>query len=463
MSPWTPKLADRHGPVYLAIVDAIAADVREGRLHPGTRLPPQRELAERLGVNLSTVTRAYTEAKRRGLLAGRVGQGTYVKASHPAGGWGAEVAEGVIDLSFSVPPEPEDVAIEASLAAVLEEIQQDRAELRRALHYTPPGGAARDREAGGRFLRARSLDAPMERLLVCAGAQHALAITLPALAGPGEVVLTEQLTYPGVRSLAAMLRIRLEGVAIDREGILPDAFREACRRHRPRALFCVPTIQNPTAVVMPTSRREEVAGIAREHGVTIVEDDVYGLLPPDVPPPIAALAPDITVYVSGLSKQLSPGLRIGYLLAPDEARTQRIAAHLRATIWMAPPLTAAVATRWVSDGTADRVLGAIRRELWARQALATRILGHAALSTHPYSPHLWMELPPAWPRSEFVARVRERGVNIVASDSFAVGEPVPNAVRISLGGPPDRASLAPGLEVVADLLDHPVALTFPLA
>jgi DNA-binding transcriptional MocR family regulator len=320
----------------------------------------------------------------------------------------------------------------------------------RLLRYGPAEGTAEDREAAARFL-AQRLEVDPARVVVCCGTQQGLLAALATCAGPEDVVLTEALTYPGFRGLAGMLRVRLHGVAHDREGLLPDALDEACRRLRPRALFCVPTLQNPTAAVMGAARRAEIAAVAERHGLPVLEDDIYGSLPIDAPPPLATLAPDRVTYLHGFSKQLAPGLRVGYLVAPDVATAERMAAQVRVTTWMAPPLAVAVATRWIQDGTADRVLTGMRRELEARMALVREILPAEGLQAPPISPHAWMSLAPDWSSAAFVARLRERGVAVVGAETFAVGS-APPGVRLCIGGPADLDTLRRGLSVIADTL-----------
>lgn len=448
--PWIPKLEGRSGPLYIAIADALEDDVREGRVATGTRLPPQRDLATRLGVNLTTVTRAYDEARRRGLLSGRVGHGTWVSAPRPAPAWGALVPDDLVDLTFNVPAEPADLPLEAMLGDALREVGAQPGRMSRLLRYGPAEGAPEDREAAARFLSGR-LPVDPGRVVVCCGAQQALLAALAALAGPDQVVLTEAVTYPGFRTLAAMLRVRLHGVAMDGEGLLPDALDEACRRLEPRALFCVPTLQNPTAAVMGEARRAELAEVIRRHGLPVVEDDIYGSLPVDAPPPLATLAPEQVAYVHGFSKQLAPGLRVGYLVAPSHAAAQRVAAQVRATTWMAPPLAVSVATRWIHDGTAGRILAGVRRELEARMALVRETLPAPGLQAPRISPHAWLALPPGWTSGAMVAQLRARGVAVVGTETFAP-DAGPAGIRVCVGGPPERETLQRGLKTIAEVL-----------
>jgi DNA-binding transcriptional MocR family regulator len=459
---WRPVVSKAAGPVYLAIADAIASDIASGRLPEGTRLPPQRALADQLGIDFTTVSRAYSEAQRRGLVEGRVGQGTYVRSRsatqplpiravpHAGGG-------GMVDMSMNLPPRFDDAALSAEMWATLAALETPGG-LDLLMRYQEPGGSARDRAAGVAWLSPRLPGVAVERTLVCPGAQGALLATLGAIAAPGDAVLAESLSYPGFLSLAAHLRLRPLAVPGDARGPLPEAFEALCAAHRPRAFYTSPTIQNPTTLTIPGARRRALADIARTHGVVLIEDDAYGALPRAPVPPFAALAPDITYHVAGLAKCLAPALRIAYLVAPDTRAAARLAGALRATASMASPLTAALATRWIEDGTAARVLEAIRQEAAARQALAADILPRDAVSADPEGFHLWLRLLPPWTRGEFTARLRSVGIGVVASDAFALGTP-PEAVRLGLGASASRDDLAQSLRIVADLLGQPPAMS----
>jgi len=451
---WAPVLTGSEGPLYRAIADAIARDVDAGRLAPGARLPPQRTLAKALGVDFTTIGRAYAEARSRGLVEGRVGQGTYVLA--PRRTVGAPAAASAVDLSMNLPPRFDDPALVERMWREVAELGVSGLDI--LLRYDEAGGALADREAGAKWLSARLPGLAPGRLIVCPGVHGALLAAVGALAGPGEAICGEALTYPGLRAITAQLGVRLIGLAIDGEGVLPDAFEDACRREAPKAFCCTPTLHSPTTATMSLARREAITQIARRHGVPIIEDDAYGMLAQDAPRPLASLAPELTLYITGLAKCVSPALRIAYLAAPDARLGSRVKAAVRATAVMASPLTAAIATRWIQSGTAGAVAGAIRAESQARQSLAARILPAEAVKAHPDGFHLWLTLPERWTRGAFAGELRFCGVGVVASDAFSSLPSAPEAVRIGLGGPIGRPEVERALILIAERLeDAPAA------
>jgi len=454
LGTWMPELKRTSGPVYLALVDAIASDIQSGRLSTSDRLPPQRELAKRLELNYATVSRAYGEAQRRGLVYSRVGQGTFVCRPRVSQLTRAR-GDSLVDMTMNLPPETDDPLL-------LDRLEQSFArvgpKLRSLLRYQEFGGSPDARRAGLRWLARTSLVGEPDCLLVCPGAQSALLAVLSLLAKPGDVALCEDLTYPGVRAVAAQLGIRLLGLPMDDQGIDPEAFARACTEHHPKLLYCNPTIQNPTTLTISPQRRRELVRVARAHGLAIVEDDAYGVLPSVEPEPIALIAPDITYYIAGFAKSLGAGLRVAYLLTPDARRAARVSSILRATAVMASPITVALATHCVDDGTAEAVLLAIRAESVARQRIASEVLGNAEYQADPEGFHLWLSLPAPWSRASFASHMGAKGVySTVVSDAFSVRKEAPEAVRVCLGGAGTRDDVRHALELIADALQQPQA------
>jgi len=451
------------GPIYLALADALEADIGSGRLRQGQPLPAHRPLAEALGVDLTTVTRAYKEARRRGLIVATTGRGTFVRSAAIGDlSVGASRPRLAADATMNLPPQPPAARLAQRITETVTSILQG-SDSGTLLNYRDSAVSDADRAAGAAWLKPRLGALTGERVLVCSGAQGAFLALLTTMVQPGDVVATEALTYPGFRALAAHLGVRLVGVAIDRDGLEPEAFEAVCRGHAPKALYCTPTMHNPTTATLPAARREAIVAIARRFGVVIIEDDAYGLLARGGPAPLATLAPDITYHVATLSKCLLPGLRIAYLVAPDGARAARLAAAIRAAVLMVSPIATAVATRWIGEGTAHKILGAIRGEAAARQQIARHALGNSTYAADPDGHHLWLSLPKGWTVTEFVTHFRPRGLAAVPADAFAVENPsgirdLPAAVRLPLGAATDQPQLRQQLEQVAVALSQPFAV-----
>ncbi|HUQ79612.1 MAG TPA: PLP-dependent aminotransferase family protein [Gemmatimonadaceae bacterium] len=449
---WTPRLPADTQPLYVAIADAIADDAESGRLAPGTRLPTHRALARSLGVDVTTVSRAYAEAHRRGLVVGHVGRGTYVRGGGRVQAPPRATAAPLVDLTVNLPPEPSEACDDAMRRSLAELARTP--EIASLLAYAPAGGSTAHREAAAAWCTTRGVSTSPDRVLVCGGAQQALTSILSAHCEPGDVVLTESLTYPGFIAAAALLRLRVVGVELDRDGLVPEALVQACRAHRPKVLLATPTLQNPTATVMPVARRRRIASALRDREVVILEDDTYAPLVPDAPRPIASLVPELAYFVCSLSKAVTPALRTAFVVTPNAAAAVRMSPHVQATGWLSPPLMSEIASRWVTSGVAAKIVAERRAEAAARQAIVRERLGLPKNAGSPHALHHWLELPRQWERaSDFVEALRRRGVLVTSGDAFAVDPSKPTrAVRVSLGAAPSHTALAHALETIAGLL-----------
>lgn len=454
MNDWRPRIATARGPRYAAIVQALAGDIEAGLLEPGDRLPTHRALADALGVSLGTVTRAYSEARQQGLIEGEVGRGTFVRdRDREDTRWalGAQPDRSVIDFGLlAAPPlgdSPAGERIRSGLLDVAREVDLDA-----ALGYQPHGGTRSRREAGAEWIRRTGLEADPSEVLVTAGAQHAMMCALTVVARPGDVVMTEALTAPGLKDIASWMPLRLHGLPCDDRGLLPMAFEAACRLGVSRVLYTLPVLHNPTTVTMSLDRREEIAAIASRHGVAIIEDGTLALLAGDGILPMSSFAPESSYYVTSLSKTVAAGLRIGFLRVPAGAVSQMEDA-IRATMWMSSPLLGEVAARWIADGTAEAVLEARREETRARQEIAARVLDGFDREADPGGYHVWLDPGSGWQAEELVRAARSVGVVVTPAEAFVAGRGhVPSRVRLSLSAPSDREEVEEGLEILREVV-----------
>ena len=447
---WTPTISELSGPRYQRIVEAMEADIAAGRLVRGQQLPTQRALAKALGIDLTTVTRAYTEARRRGIMEARVGQGSFV--SETSARRAVDLPHPVaIDLSMNVPPHPLEAQLDERIIAGFEALRTQSG-LTAFLNYQPPGGSTHEREVAARWMRARVPYADADKLVIFPGAQTILFNLLAHLARPGDIILTEALTFPGIKAAAAQLGVKLVGVIMDDGGILPDALAKACRTYQPKAVYLIPTLHNPTAATLTSERRSIIAKIIRDADTVLIEDDAYGLLDRSASP-IANLIPERTYLAMTLSKCIAPALRIAYLLAPDSGAQLQMRGLLQATVQMPAPLMVALVTHWLESGVADRIITAIRNEAVGRQQLAQRALKGFQFQAKPAAHHLWLHLPEG--RPDIAGHLLRNGLAIVAGDTFTVDGTAPHAARVSLGAARNRAELTQALRILIDALQRP--------
>ncbi|MHA4866424.1 aminotransferase-like domain-containing protein [Duganella sp. PWIR1] len=440
---WLPRLDGNKGPRFLQIADALQAAVVDGALKPGDRLPPQRQLAAQLDLDLTTITRAYDEARRRNLLVGRGARGTYVAAPK------VELSA-ILDLSMNTPPPPDGVDFDDLLKQGLSQVLMG-ADNDLLMNYHLAGGGESDRKAGAKWLEPMFGQLDARQLVVCPGAQAAIAALILALTEPGDVILAEPISYPGLRAAATQFGRRIIAVEADKHGMVPEMLEKACRRHKPALVYLNPTLQNPTAITMPERRRKELASSAKRCNVRIIEDDPYWFLADAPPPPIARFAPEQVYYISTLSKCLTPGLRVAFVLVRDPHERERFLAALRSFALMVAPLTAALATQWIFDGSAERLMKGVRKEARLRHRMARDILS-GRYSGAGDGLHVWLELPAYWNSSEFAQAAGREGIAVTPAEEFATGSGTVNAIRISLGSIKDRGLLQAGLQRLSHLL-----------
>ncbi len=447
MTIWELNVQDREGPLYRELANRIGRAIEEGEIRPGERLPTQRDLADSLGIALTTVTRGYAEAERRGLVRGEVGRGTFVRSRATPESTDEGMATGDIDLRpNTLLPWPMAPELLDRMARRL-----TAGDPQILFGYGPHSGRRCHREAGAAWIRKTGLDAKTDDVLVTTGAQHGMAVVLATLTRAGDTVAVEELTYSGMRSLANVLGIRLRPVALDEEGLVPAALEAALSDGDVKAIYCTATLQNPTAAVMSDERRRMIARIADDAGVPIVDDDSYGFMLPDVAP--LSTYTINSYYLIGTSKPLLPSLRVGFVRTPT-SMTDRVAAAIAATVYMTSPITTDLVVDWLENGIAERVMAWKRDQIGIRQGAVRKILVNADYSSHPRSPHGWIRLPEPWTTRDFVQQAQLRGVHVEPADEFCVGRSAPHAVRICVGPTPSRAMLEEAVGKLAAMLEE---------
>lgn len=453
MTIWHPNITSHKKPKYLALADTLEEDIRAGTLAPGQQLPTHRELADLIGVTVGTVTRGYAEAEHRGLIRGEIGRGTFVAHDAKSGAgltYSHEPGPDFIELGLAFPLYGQDPSLQSTLQKMAK-----RADLQSLLRYQPSGGSLRHREAGAAWLQRFGINANAHHVLVTAGAQHALTVLLSALCKPGERIVTEALTYPGIKSLANLFQLRIVPVPIDEEGIIPEALAAVAARDGVKALYAMPNLHNPTTATLSEERRKAIAAIAQKFGLWIIEDDIYGLTVENPPPPLYCHAPEHTFFVGSLSKIVAGGIRVAFVAAPATT-VNDVSSAIMATTWMASPITAEIAAMWIEDGTADRVLEEKREEARQRNLIALDCLSGLDYRGKPCGYIVWLHLPEPWTGYEFEQAAFQRRIAVAPAEKFGVGHAsLPHAARIALTGPPDRRTLERGLKTLAHILTGP--------
>ncbi|MEX1056331.1 MAG: PLP-dependent aminotransferase family protein, partial [Natronospirillum sp.] len=384
------------------------------------------------------VTRGYAEAERQGLLEARVGSGTYVRQASQADSFRIESTQSDgLDLGFTLALEDNQAA---SLSQSLRVIADDLPLLRQLTSFVPETGLERHRAAAQEWLSWEGIHRPLEEILLCGGGQNGLFTALHTLCDSGDTVLSEGLTYSGMILAARHLRLRHVGLPLDDEGMLPNDLKIACERYRPRALYLMPQLQNPTGRQMSLQRKQELLDICHHFGVMVIEDNVQSTLLADTSTPMISLMPHQVVGISSCTKCFAGGVRVGFLV-PPRAWLDRFRMAMRVNSWMISPIMAEMTARWINHEAQDS-LRRQRAKAKQRHDLARQYLTGFDYHAHDHSLSGWLTLPEHWRASEFVRHLGTLDVQIKAADVFAVGQyRAPQAVRICVGAPATEETL----------------------
>ncbi|MEF3049176.1 MocR-like ectoine utilization transcription factor EhuR [Pseudotabrizicola sp. L79] len=446
-------------PAYLALAEQFARAIESGALPIGARLMPHRKLADALGLSVQTVSRAYDELIRRGLIAGEVGRGSFVlspsgEARQP---YLPNRAGAVIDLSILKP------VIDP---AHLERFRQgfgwlaENLSAGAALSFRPQAVMPRHWAVAVDWLGGLGVPATAAGMVITNGVTPALTAAIMAVVPSGSGLAVEALTHHTIKPLCGYLGLHLDGVAMDGDGMIPAALDAVARRGHLRAVYLQPNVINPLARMMPADRREELVQVAARHDLAVIENDSLGPLISDPVPRLASLAPDRVIHISGFSKYTVPGLRLAYLHAPPRFATAVANRHLVAH-WMATPPMVELLSHWVREGVVADLATGQARALEARHDMAAQVLGAWMPVAHRRSLHLWLSLPTGWAEDGFVAQAQLCGVAVAPAQSFRATErDRKEAVRISLGST-GAEELRRGLTVLRDILNQAPEVPLP--
>ncbi|MGH6860150.1 MAG: PLP-dependent aminotransferase family protein [Phyllobacterium sp.] len=466
MTNWLPDLDQdtdpnqRKGPLYLRLAERIEADIAEGILAPGTKLPPQRNLAFDIGVTIGTVGRAYNLIRERGLVSGEVGRGTYVTErreaavqpsphTEPFGGTrGAIIDPGNIRMDSTAAIDVgQSQAMERLLADITRQFPREIASYSRTL----PSAWL---EAGSRWLSAGGWVPEPASIVPTLGAHSAILAVIAAVTVPGDRIAFEDLTYCSAARSANLMGRRSIIMHTATGSATPDDFERLCAQQHPKLVFLMPSLHNPTAKTMPEEDRRAIVAIARRHNVWIIEDEIYGSLMQPGLAALAALAPERTFHIGGLSKSVSAGVRGGWVACPAHLATRVYTAHKMVTGGM-PFIMAELGAQLVNSGEADRVRTRVCEEVKAREAIARTVFAGMDFVSQPRSPFLWMKLPDPWLSATFKNAALNEGVLIDDEDEFKPGrtEKVFHRIRLGSSVPATREDVRQGFTILRRLME----------
>ncbi len=466
LRPWDLQIAlEKSSPIpaWQQIANSLIDAIRRGRLPPGTALPGTRDMAARVGVNRKTVQQAYDELVAQGWLTAELTRGTFVSSLLPVvepEPVAAPAGQSALALRGQAPDLPviltgkmvfDDGAPDTRLMPAEFFARAYRREMLAAsranrLGYGDPCGSAALRTAVAEMLRAdRGLECGPENVCITRGSQMGIFLATRLLAGPGDAVAIECLSYPPAREAFLAAGARVLSIPIDEHGMVVDALEALCRREPLRAIYVTPHHQFPTTSVLPQQRRIQLLALAEHYGFAVVEDDYdheFHFAHRPMLPLASAHGFGRLMYIGSLSKLLAPSLRIGYLVAAPTA-VARAGTEICLIDRQGDPATEAAAAEMMTSGALKSHtrkvvrIYAQRRDVLAQ--LLTEAFGDAvSFVVPPGGLALWVNFAPDVDVPALAARAAALGLGITPGQKFATNGFTTNGVRLGFGSMDER-------------------------
>lgn len=445
---WRPRREELEKPYYLSLAGLLEREIAEGRLKAHTKLPPQRELADFLDLNVSTITRAYKLCELKGLLYAVTGRGTFVASGICAGDTFIEKKSHCIEMGMIKPfYETNDMVLEAARVIL------KRGDAARLLEYSSPLGTDRQLCAAACWLQRHGVHVEKRGVLIAAGAQNVLSVILISLFQAGDKIAVDEFTYTNFKGLANLLQIQLIAVRGDNYGMLPEALEMLCKNSEIRGVYLMPTCSNPTGVFIPQDRRKELAKVMRRYCLLLIEDDIYSFLAPQGTDSFFSFIPEQTLHICSLSKSLCAGMRVAFVAFSEQYRDRLVTGMLHINL-KTVALNAEIMAELIESGKADEI---VRRKIELaekRNRIYERFFrqeeGNIARFFH------WLKLPSGLTSEEAELLALQNGVHVLGSHRFAQGGGESAAfLRLSVVSTDTETELAQGLKILQNILQEP--------
>ncbi|WP_201004030.1 aminotransferase-like domain-containing protein [Paenibacillus glycanilyticus] len=446
---WKPSIDRTQKPIYKVLARQLQQDILTGVLVPGTRLPSQRELADFLDLNLSTISKAFKMCELKGLLSAAVGSGTFVSYDALSNAYLLEDTKPMhmIEMGATLPDKDSYEPLLLQLRSMLQEPNYEQ-----WFGYGRAGESLWQKDAAMKLIRRSGLETTLDRIVFANGGQNAIAATLASLCKPGDRIGADPHTYPGLKTAAAMLSIQIVPIKSENDVMSPAAFEYACKNDNIKGIYLIPDYHNPTTSTMSVENRKQIAAIARKYNQFIIEDAAYSLMCKQPHPAVASFAPDQSIYIASLSKSIAPGLRLAYAAVPSVYKEQIAKALYNLNVSVSP-LFAELAARTIVSNQFESLIEKHREQAILRNQIVNRYLADYTCLGVDTGIFRWLLLPDNITGAEFEKLAARQGVQVYAADRFVVGNSSPErAVRIAVCAPETIEDLEEGLSILQHLL-----------
>jgi DNA-binding transcriptional MocR family regulator len=443
---WEPKKINDGKPIYISLADQLEKAIISGKLQPNAMLPPQRELADYLDLNLSTITRSIKRCELKGLLYSIIGKGTFVAPFAILNKKPIEVKKSIIKLSFIEPYPDYNNLISKTIQSML-----NRQTINTYFSYQPSEIDELHLMAAKELFKSLNIDVELSNILICAGSQSALTIILLALCHSGDKIAVEEYTYHKFKLLASYMNIQLVPITCDNMGMLPERLEIICKRNNITAVYLMPTCNNPTSVRMPLKRRKELIEVVKKYNLIIIEDDPYRFFEDEKIATFYELIPQNTIYIFGTSKSLSTSLRIAYV-ASNYSFILKLNNSFECAYHRISPLDSSVISELILSGDYKILFKQKKKLSLERNQIVKKYFENINQNTNKYSYYLWLELLNN-NSQDFFEKALKNNVEVMSSRLFSAG--IANAdshIRIAISTPKTINELEKGLSLLKNIL-----------
>lgn len=445
---WKPDKQELGAPIYRSLAELMEADIKSGKLLANTKLPPQRELADFLDLNLSTITKAYKICEMKGLIHAMVGSGTFVS---PNANSSSSIVNqddtSVADMGMVLPFFEHNKRIKDIAKEVLKKPLSEK-----LFEYSNPLGSYSQRSVGTKWVSQFGIECSENNVIITAGAQNALAIILTSLFSPGDKIITDPYTYPNFIALANMLRIQLIAVKSDEQGMLPNELNTICSLEKVQGIFMMTSCNNPTAITLSDSRIKELSVIIKKYKLLVIEDDVFAFLRAKRVTPFYSLLPEQTIYISSISKSICAGIRMAYMCSPQKYFSELEQGCYNINI-KTSSFNTEVITEIIQSGLAKSLVQEKREMAMKRNLLYAKYFPSTHCELESY--YQWLWLPENYDGKSFERQMESKKIRVYGAERFSVGEHAKsNAIRVATCSPVSDSHLELGLMAIKKAIEE---------
>ncbi|MFD4815808.1 aminotransferase-like domain-containing protein [Peribacillus butanolivorans] len=450
---WKPDKKALKRPYYKSLASLLEQDITNGFLAPGTKLPPQRELADFLDLNFTTITRAYKICEVKGLIYAVTGRGTFVAPNATRSiTISTDKTANSIDLGFVASFEQTNDIVKDTIQKTV-----NKSYLKQLLNYNDPTGIPHQKTAALNWMESFGIHTDQEHIAIVSGAQNALAIALAALFEPGNRIATDLYTYSNFIELAKMFHIKLVPIPGDQFGMLPEELEKQCCQINIDGIFLMPSCNNPTTVMISNFRKQELAAVIRKYRLILIEDDIHAFLTAgiisDYQQPMFHLLPEQSVYICGTSKSICSGLRVAYMVYGDSLREKIFQAIFNINV-KTSSFDAEVITELILSGKAYEIVSQKKQLAQSANDIYLEYFPLIKNVGHPLSFYRWLPIQGHNDALQLETDLKRHGIRVFHSDRFLTGQTTPDKyLRIALSSTNSFDELKTGLKILKQYLN----------